>query len=85
QFKQRYEQWRDQRWDGERRFDAWVEDLNNASLALQSSYEDWVPAFRTLFERQGRDFARFHAAVKALSAAEPAARRQALIDLGRSP
>jgi predicted aminopeptidase len=81
QFRRRYEQWREGPAAGERRFDAWVEGLNNASLALLASYHDAVPAFRALFEREGRDFARFHAAVKALAAADRATRWRTLGEL----
>lgn len=81
QFRDRYEQWRDRQWQGDRRFDGGVEALNNAALALQGSYQDWVPAFTALFEREGRDFARFHSAVKRLAEASPADRRQAMREL----
>jgi predicted aminopeptidase len=81
QFRERYEQWRDQDGPGDRRLDAWVGTLNNAALALHGSYQDWVPAFVALFELEGRDFSRFHAAVKRLAAAPPVHRRQAMAEL----
>jgi predicted aminopeptidase len=81
QLKAQYLQWRQGRWPQERRFDAWVDAMNNAGLALLGSYQDPVPAFRALFEREGRDFARFHAAVKALAASEPAVRWRTLREL----
>lgn len=81
QFRARYEHWRDRDWQGDRRFDAWVGSLNNAALALQGSYQDWVPAFTALFEREGRDFARLHAAVKQLAKASSEDRRRAMIEL----
>jgi predicted aminopeptidase len=79
--QQQYEQLRDGAWQGDRAFDPWVLNLNNASLALQGSYQDLVPAFTALFEREGRDFARWHAAVKALAARPAAERRAALREL----
>ncbi|MFM8509031.1 MAG: aminopeptidase [Betaproteobacteria bacterium] len=81
QLQAQFAQWRNGRWPQERRFDAWVEGLNNAGLALLGSYQDPVPAFRALFEREGRDFARFHAAVKALAAADRAVRWRTLHEL----
>ena len=81
QFRERYEQWRDQDGPGDRRLDAWVDKLNNAALALHGSYQDWVPAFVALFELEGRDFSRFHAAVKRLAAAPPVHRRQVMAEL----
>ena len=78
---QHYAQLRDERWAGDPAFDAWVQGLNNASLALLGSYEDWVPAFVALFEREGRQFARWHAAVKALADRPAPERRAALAAL----
>ncbi len=61
-------------WSGFSGYDAWFAQANNASLALQAAYDGLVPAFERLFEREGRDFARFHAEVKRL-ADLPAAER----------
>lgn len=47
-------------------FDAWFQRANNASFAILSAYDELVPAFIDLFEREGRDWSRFHAAVEAL-------------------
>jgi len=47
--------------------DLWVHEANNASFAAQGAYDDLVPAFMALFEREGRDWPRFHAAVRALT------------------
>lgn len=61
--------------------DRWVRDANNASFAAQGSYDDLVPAFLALFAREGSNWPRFHAAVKALAdmpAQERLARLQAL-------
>lgn len=61
--------------------DRWVAEANNASFGAQGAYEDLVPAFIALYEREGRDWPRFHAAVKALAqlpASERLARLQAL-------
>lgn len=55
-------------WAGFDGYDPWFANANNATLALQASYDGLVPAFERLFEREGRDFARFHAAVKRLAA-----------------
>ena len=55
------------RWQGDAGYDAFIARANNATLATQAAYTQWVPAFEALFERQGRDFARLHAAVQALA------------------
>lgn len=54
-------------WGGYSGFDAWVARANNASFAVQAAYDGQVPAFMALFEREGRSFPRFYAAVRHLS------------------
>ncbi len=55
-----------QRWGGHAGYDAWVARANNASFGTQAAYDDLVPGFEALFEGEGRDFARFYEAVRAL-------------------
>ena len=59
-------------------FDAWFDRVNNAALALQAAYDGLVPDFERLFERNGRDFGRFHAEVRRL-ARLPRAERHATL------
>ncbi|MGZ8260669.1 MAG: aminopeptidase, partial [Caldimonas sp.] len=68
-----------QRWDGHAGYDAWFARANNAAFGILGSYTGLVPAFERLFEREGRDFARFYAEVRRL-AALPAAERQSALD-----
>jgi predicted aminopeptidase len=68
-------------WGGYSGYDAWVARSNNATFALQAAYDQWVPAFEALFEREGRNFARFHEAVRALAKLPPDQRREALMRL----
>jgi predicted aminopeptidase len=56
-------------------FEAWFQRANNASFAILSAYDELVPAFLDLFEREGCDWARFHAAVEALKPLSRAERR----------
>lgn len=70
------------RWNGYAGYDSWLAKANNASLALQAAYDALVPDFERLFEREGQDFGRFHAAVKAL-AALPRDQRRATLQAGR--
>jgi predicted aminopeptidase len=58
--------------------DRWVLEANNASFAAQAAYDDLVPAFTALFEREGRDWPRFYDAVRALSRQPQPARHEAL-------
>lgn len=76
-FRQRYADLREG-WGGYKGYDAWVAQANNASFGAQAAYDQWVPAFEALFEREGRDFVRFYDAVRAL-ARQPAAERQAAL------
>ncbi|MCU0762223.1 MAG: aminopeptidase [Hydrogenophaga sp.] len=55
-----------QQWGGFAGYDAWVARANNATFATQAAYDELVPGFEALFEREGRDFDRFHAAVRQL-------------------
>ena len=69
-------------------YDRWVAHANNASLALQAAYDGWVPAFEALFDREGDDWARFHAAVRELAALpkdERDARLRALMPAATPP
>jgi predicted aminopeptidase len=61
-------------WGAYAGYDAWVAGANNAAFAAQAAYDELVPAFETLFERQGRDWQRFYDAVRQL-AQMPAAER----------
>ena len=65
-------------WAGFTGFDPWFARANNAALAIQAAYDGLVPDFERLFEREGRDFARFHAEVRRLASLPPAERRATL-------
>ena len=67
-------------WAGYRGYDAWLAQANNAALALQAAYDGLVPGFERLFQAEGGDFARFHAAVRRLAALPAEQRRAALQD-----
>ncbi|MFT3719025.1 aminopeptidase [Pseudorhodoferax sp.] len=71
-----------ERWHGDAGYDAYIARANNAIFGVQAAYDGWVPAFEALFEREGRDWARFHAAVAALAARPRAERDAALARLG---
>ncbi len=63
-------------------FDRWVAQANNASFGVQAVYDELVPGFEALFEQQGRNWQRFHAAVAEL-ARLPKEERRRLIQQGR--
>lgn len=66
------------RWGGYAGYDDWFAKANNASFGVLAAYNQDVPRFEHLFDREGRDFPRFYAEVKRLAALPPAERRQAL-------
>ncbi|RYX89529.1 MAG: aminopeptidase [Comamonadaceae bacterium] len=72
-------------WPGPRQgaYDAWVARANNATFAAQGVYDDRVPQFEALFVQEGRDWPRFHAAVKRLAAMPKAERDAALKRIDR--
>lgn len=67
-----------ERWGGYAGYDSWFERANNAAFAIQAAYDELVPQFERLFERQGGDFERFYAEVRRL-AALPKAERHATL------
>ena len=70
-------------WDGYAGYDGWfARELNNARLVAVSTYRRRVPAFEALFEENGRDLRRFHAAAEALGELPAAARTARLDELG---
>ncbi len=66
------------RWAGFAGYDAWFERANNASFGVLAAYNELVPNFERLFEREGRNFTRFYAEVKRL-ASLPKPERQATL------
>jgi len=59
-------------------YDRWVARANNASFAAQAAYDEWVPAFEALFEREGRQWPRFYDAVRQLAQQPEPQRHQSL-------
>ncbi len=73
-----YERVKRDRWGGYTGYDGWFARANNASFGVLAAYNDLVPNFERLFEREGRDFTRFYDEVKRLAALPLAERRTAL-------
>ena len=76
-FRQDYEALK-QRWNGYAGYDAWVAQASNATFGVQAAYDQWVPAFEALFQREGRDFPRFYKAADQLARLPTDARQAAL-------
>ncbi|MGJ7543081.1 aminopeptidase [Variovorax sp. LT1R16] len=62
-------------------YDGWVARANNAAFGAQAAYDDLVPGFEALFEREGREWPRFYAEVRRL-AALPKTERHAALQAG---
>lgn len=67
-----------QSWGGYSGYDPWVAQANNAAFGAQAAYDELVPGFLALFEREGRDWPRFYDAVRQLSQ-RPAHERSGLL------
>ena len=79
-----YRQWRDMRWNGDRRYDGWIAaPLNNAALLPFGLYDQWLGAFATLFRQAGEAWPAFYARAAALARLPPDERRRALEHLQR--
>lgn len=70
-----------QSWGGQGPYDGWVAHANNAAFGALAAYDDWVPAFETLFSHHGADWQAFYAAVRGLAALPRAQRTQQLQQL----
>ena len=68
-----------ERWNGFAGYDGWFERANNASFGVLAAYNELVPQFERLYEREGKNFKRFYAEVARL-AALPKEQRQATLN-----
>ncbi|WP_298213792.1 aminopeptidase [Acidovorax sp.] len=59
-------------------YDRWVAQANNASFAAQAAYDELVPGFEALFEREARDWPRFYDAVRQLTKQPQSQRHETL-------
>ena len=73
-----YETLKRERWAGYSGYDGWFARANNASFAVLAAYNQLVPNFERLYEREGRDWTAFYAEVRRLAALPPGPRRLAL-------
>jgi len=77
--RQNYRQLRDSQWNGDKRFDGWINSpMNNAKLLPFGLYDQWVPAFEALFKQAGGDWEAFYRAVEKLGGLPVESRKAAL-------
>lgn len=62
-------------WDG---YDGWVAGANNASFGLLATYDNWVPAFKTIFACVDARWPRFYEVAQVLAAQPKDARGRRL-------
>ncbi|MGA0570286.1 aminopeptidase [Variovorax sp. VNK109] len=74
-----------QGWDGFAGYDPFVARTNNATLGAQAVYDELVPGFEALFEREGRNWPRFYDAVKKLAELPRAERHERLTAPMKTP
>ncbi|WP_178119041.1 aminopeptidase [Pseudomonas akapageensis] len=75
-----YRALRDNQWGGVGRFDGWIKGpMNNAKLLPFGLYDQWVPAFETIFKETGGDWVAFYQAVERLGELPQPERKQALV------
>ena len=77
EFRAQYQQLKSA-WGGFAGYDPWVANANNAAFGAQAAYDELVPGFEALFEREQRDWKRFYDAVKRLAALPKDERRSQL-------
>ena len=68
-----------------RAYRQWAAQANNASIGMFAAYDEFVPAFERLFEREGRDWTRFYDAVERLAALPKAQRHRQLQEIAHGP
>lgn len=68
-------------WGGFSGYDGWMSRANNASLGAIAAYDDLVPQFEAVFEKKGKDWAAFYAAIEGIVPLPKDARRAALRDM----
>ena len=72
-------------WEGGPTWDFWFErGVNNAAIALLSTYDRWVPVLDALLARSGGDLEAFYLECEALTALTPVERRARLEALERT-
>ena len=76
-FRENYAQLRAS-WGGYAGYDPWVARANNASFGAQAAYDELVPGFEALFEREGKNWQLFYEATRQLASLPEAERHGAL-------
>ncbi len=65
-------------WGGYAGYDRFIAQANNASLGAQAAYDELVPQFEAVFDKQGKNWPAFYQAIQAITPLPKDERRQAL-------
>lgn len=76
-----YKKLKETEWDNYQGYEQWFVEINNAKLLSVAMYEEYVPAFKKLFENNQRNFERFYQSVRLLAAAPKDERQLKLAQL----
>ena len=82
EFRDQYAQLR-MVWGAYSGYDQWVANANNASFGAQAAYDELVPGFEALFEREGASWPAFYDAVRRLADMPKDERMRALKQIAR--
>lgn len=66
-------------WGGFAGYDRFIAQANNASLGALAAYDELVPQFEEVFEKKGRDWKAFYAAIQSITPQPKDERRAALL------
>jgi predicted aminopeptidase len=70
-----------QSWGGFAGYDRFIANANNASLGAQAAYDELVPQFESVFEKQSRNWPAFYRAIQSITALPKDERRAALASM----
>jgi predicted aminopeptidase len=72
-----------QSWGGFAGYDRFIAQANNASLGALAAYDELVPQFEAAYEKQGKSWPAFYAAIQAITPLPKDERRKALAELSK--
>jgi len=78
ELKEHYKMLKEKEWHHYQGYDRWFEEVNNAKLLSVAMYEEYVPAFKRLFEEQQQNFEHFYEEVRKLAILPKVQRQQRL-------
>jgi predicted aminopeptidase len=66
-------------WGGFAGYDRFIANANNASLGAQAAYDELVPQFEAVFEKNGKNWKTFYQAIQSITPLPKGERRKALL------